>query len=708
MADEDGSRQHSPLKWRISIGADSYVFDTAALHMGNREAYTLSATNLAPEAAANSGAAVTPCAPANPSAEVGKIIRVMRTASMGGYLRFWTGVVVHFKTIRREGRIVGNHIRAASGWYFFERWVYTQQTMAQLRPGQGPEDATTSRIVIGQDRDGRPISAEQQLLDIAFFIAKNAEAGGYAPNALDTQYLSIPKGLRLPYDEMRDATIAQILDRILRYCPDAVVVNRPTGGYNRQVQIFTPGSGSKHAKYLDSPRVLSREDGADDTGLTGVRVQMETTGSADGTAYRSIDVEVAGTLSPHRTQYLTLQLDGRDTSRTIQRLNLKTEPAPSPSENAFWESRFGETTLKGAQGLKITYGKREVVLQPPGAAWTEAAFPRIALNASPQELGDAGVRFAVEKWSCTASYATQKDDGSPDRVIFGQALEIEVVTTNGTTREYSWTSAYSATSAEPKPVGLAAALLAQASKSGRYIAAVLALPQDPYEDLLDDNHYSHDAWPGPGDSYDGLICQTADYDLASHTVALRFGPPSQIAPQDLQHIMLGGRTRKTTAMSQKSRATGEVDGEEIDRGMAVAGGGAKTGAGQLGQLVIQPQDGGAKINNDPAAVSKSDAEIKPRELKYIVKDSEDRLQTKKTWAMMDAPEDDGSPFDASGLPDGLEVWGRVEYYTGGSGPQFRQYKMKWNAEQKAFIEQGSPTLITMLEACDCDCGSETE
>lgn len=55
-------------------------------------------------------------------------------------------------------------------------------------------------------------------------------------------------------------------------------------------------------------------------------------------------------------------------------------------------------------------------------------------------------------------------------------------------------------------------------------------------------------------------------------------------------------------------------------------------------------------------------------------------------------------ISSEGLPDGLEVWGRVEYDTSGATPKIVQYKDIWNAETGEFEESAEGELITELES----------
>lgn len=51
-----------------------------------------------------------------------------------------------------------------------------------------------------------------------------------------------------------------------------------------------------------------------------------------------------------------------------------------------------------------------------------------------------------------------------------------------------------------------------------------------------------------------------------------------------------------------------------------------------------------------------------------------------------------------GLPDGLEIWGRVEYDESSATPKLVQYKNVWNAAAGEFVENEEPELITTLES----------
>lgn len=57
---------------------------------------------------------------------------------------------------------------------------------------------------------------------------------------------------------------------------------------------------------------------------------------------------------------------------------------------------------------------------------------------------------------------------------------------------------------------------------------------------------------------------------------------------------------------------------------------------------------------------------------------------------------EGGLTSPSGLPDGTEIWGRVEYYTGGTSPVLRQYKDVWSSATQTFTESETATTIATI------------
>lgn len=690
--------QHNTKHWIIQVGGlgQWLAFESANLHMGNREAYTLSAGNLVVANAAGEATSATPVSVAVPQSIIGNSCRVFRVLPDGTKTAFWTGTVTRFRMIRSGGRVVGNTLTAAGGWHFLERLVYTQPAKFYFGEETEASERQTSRIVLGQSPTGSQIGVDQQLRNLAAFSTDHAGAGA-TPNAFS---VSLPVGFstfHLPHDEMRDATISQCLDRLLRYVPGVVIAQR-NGLERRFIDIFTAaavGYSKDAAGYMEGGKILEIDDGGDDSAIAGVRVEIEKVGSANGKAVRRMQVQLApegGTPGPG-WMYVTLQLSGREASRSIQRLDMQTEDFPaSLNDAAWWTARLGDAALKNVVGLAISDGARS------GAGNHPEWYPRIALKASPEAIEEAGLKSRIEKITCKASYTLNDEAGNLQKIVEEKPLEIEVITTSATTRQYTWTSAASVTGADPTPVGLAAALLAQHAQDGRSITALIRLPISGENDYyFNDIQSTHEGLPGPGDTYDGLVCQTADYDLAAHTVRVAFGPPSHVSPQDLASLMVGGRTRTSCSISAATLISGEVDGDKIDTTILAAGGGKAVGDGKVTRLVIPKTGSGtqSKIDIDPSKIGgESPLTIQPREITYLVADGGGGLQAKKAWIMASAEEEEGSQIPLGGIPEGTEIVVDVIWDTTSATPEFMQLKAKWDGT--AFVNNPAATQITAL------------
>ena len=71
-------------------------------------------------------------------------------------------------------------------------------------------------------------------------------------------------------------------------------------------------------------------------------------------------------------------------------------------------------------------------------------------------------------------------------------------------------------------------------------------------------------------------------------------------------------------------------------------------------------------------------------------------------ASSDLPLPDDMPWPYGGLPDGTEIWGRVEYDT--TNNKFVQYKLIWDAATRTFSESETATDII---ACDSHASQHT-
>lgn len=605
-----------------------------------------------------------------------------------GGTTIFRGIIVRAARRKSRGGTVSNTITAKAGWYFLERIPYVQKWKAMDSPtAEAPALIASNRVVLNQREDGSAMSAWEQIDDIlscAKLIYPNGviswadESGTGTTTALSVAHL--------PFDEMRDATCAQALERVLRFFPDISVA------FDSQFKIMAFRSAGLYdaTAYVDNyADQIKRIDEATDSFIDGVRVEILKTGTINGKTYSLVTAQTAGETGGINVLHGTLELSGRDASRSKQRLDAVTEALGDIDSPTWWKEKCPQVFGNVAAG--------DIVISDAGRSGEadKANYPRLAVTPM-QDIVAAGMLARVETFSCLAEVTRRNAEGDVLDVEKDLPVQIKLVTTNATTRTYTYTTAFSSTSGDPEPEGLAGALLAAHAGDGMALQIVARIPDS--SSLFDMSGGTHYWLPEPGDAYAGMIAQSVVFEFPSRTMTIDFGPATHLSIQDMAGMMSGFRARRTTSVAAKHRDTGEIDSDEIPMGVVAPAEAVQSGQGRRERFVVAIPDDGPKIDSDPAKItSETDKEMQPREI-TVYKKTTGGLQAFKLWVMATAGADDGSAYDPDFFPNGTQIPGRVVYIDS-SPPYFAQYSLTWNSATKTFTESANPTrMITDLES----------
>ena len=470
------------------------------------------------------------------------------------------------KTVFR-GRLVSRTLSAAKGtdrtesalcagpWHDMARLVYRQYwftaTGADL----------SSRLVLNQYEDGSAQSLSAELREIA---SQGAAACGYTVGSIPAN------SVNLPFDECRDITVADALRRELRLFPKYVC--RFDYAPEPPAFIIARVDGAEDAAYLaDIPQTARRKTFSEDV-ITGVDLEIETTGENNGVVYRQINHQRAGDTSTRNPSclYATLQLAGASSSTTTQTFDSKTEDIGSISSVDWWKSKHPRLANVAASAITISNATRT------------GSLPRISASTA-GELEAAGLQAEVDKFTCTAKIDTADD---VEENLF---LTMHFLTTNAKTKKYTFTTASSSTSGESVPLGLAKAILDERSSALRAETIAVRLG---------------DTLPVLGDAADGLILQSFDVDCDNLVATLNFGAPEWLSPEDMAGLLTGFRNKRTST-SCWSRASGKPQSAStVELGGIPPLSSTEFAPGTKAKTTIAPTgEGSGKIVLDPASLS---------------------------------------------------------------------------------------------------------
>ncbi len=421
---------------------------------------------------------------------------------------------------RSRGDLSSETCTISGPWSKMARLVYRQNWYTKT----GVE--LSSRLILNQTQSGAKQSLSSELSEI---LRHGASECGYQVGTISvgTQYL--------PFDECRDITVADAIRRELRFFPKAIV-RFDYSLATPQISISRPDTSSD-ASYIASIPKTSRDYTYTEHPITGVDLEIETVGSIDGVAYRQISHQKAGNTLAGNPDclYATLRLAGASSSTIRQSFDSKTENIPADlNDKSWWQTKHPRITTVDPNHLTITGATRS------GSSDADK-YPRISA-ASAGELEAAGLKYRTEKFTCKATISTADD--------VEEELELTMffVTTNATTRKYTWTVSSEATSGETVPSGLAAAILAD--RSGELLQERMMIRLGS-------------SLPCLGDACDGLLLQSFDVNCDDLTAELSFGQPEHLSPEDMASLLSGFRNKRTSTSSY-SRPTGKKEDDTKD------------------------------------------------------------------------------------------------------------------------------------------------
>lgn len=475
------------------------------------------------------------------------------TATYKGVCVF-RGDVATIVEAKGRGTDATQTVTCVGPWSKMARLVYRQNWFT------GGGYSRSSRLVLNQQQNGVAQNLNSELYEIA---SHGATPCGYtvaqADVAVSTQYL--------PFDECRDITVADAIRRELRFFPKAVC-RFDYSGATPALKIKKTANATTAAYVAAIPK-NRREYVYNAHPITGVDLEIETTGTVDGIEYRQIGHQTAGDTSAGNPDclYATLQIKGVSSSATRQSFKSVTEDIPQDlNDGSWWKAKHPRLANVAANAIAISEGSR-----------SPSNYPRISA-ATAGELEEAGLHCEVSKFTCKATITTADDK---EEEIF---LTMNFLTTNATgtaadPKTYTWVAESSSESGETVPSGLAATILAE--RAGSLLSERMTIRLG-------------DALPQLGDAIvetDGTVfLQSFDVDCASLTADLRFGVPDYLSPEDMAALLSGFRNKRTSS-SHTVRKTGKPDdnGSNVEMGAIPPLSSTEFAPGQKAKTIIGPK-----------------------------------------------------------------------------------------------------------------------
>lgn len=433
-------------------------------------------------------------------------------------------------------------------WAQLEQIVYQQLWQTTNGLDSNLVQARRSRVILGQDVAGNKIATNAEMISaVDWAIA----------NGADLAVGTIDAGVVIPYQELVDVTVAELIGTCLRWTPDAVVwfdyaVSPPALNIRRRrsLQSLSVAIDPQHSVGFG---FVSRED----LQVPAVALTYEKSHSYNGETWSTTEVDkypAEATGYEPRSLVATISLEG--SSSNVEEQLIETA-AIAETSASWWKQQTRALADYPVGDLQITAA---AVLESDGADGLQpSAYTKYLAEGSVQAWM-TGVTAGEVVVKANIKYTGSNSALKPLDTIFSVAL----TGTDASRSRYTRTQSF--TAAEETPVGLAQSL---------YEGLSFLHWQGDYTHVEDEvSGFAHPGntlnFTGGQDSWatmDAMI-QQVYMDLDQGETRLTFGPPEHLSPQDLVDRLRANRQARSTyqllerTTAQKAAAGGLTTGAQ--------------------------------------------------------------------------------------------------------------------------------------------------
>lgn len=480
-----------------------------------------------------------------------------------------------------------HQFEVAGPWWHLENLIY-QQTWNEIIPiGDAEEIRTinTGRVILGQNSQGNPINNGLQITKILQYAINQNAPISIGEIALDVTF---------PYDETKDISCAEAIQRLLRWSPDSIVwFDYSTQPYPT-LHIKRRSDASQSDLYLNqnicikSLQITPRND----LQSKSVVIKYEKIHHTNGQSWMSTEVDAhpeGATGREFKALVLTVELDGSRSQKVKQ--NVKTESILL--DCPLWWQRH----LPALQSIPLS----KISIKDPSRS---GKLPAELLEGSISPWMGRDVEEDLIR--AKISYETESEQ------VIDREVAIRLNTTNASTRVYE--QILSSEHPEPTPIGLARKLYDAVSVlqfDGEVILETKEINTSTLMGSVLNIHGGNQLW----ETMRATI-QTVKEDIDHGRTAISFGPAKHLGPDDLVELLRANRKRQATRNAGR-RITGKPSKANVlDQPTHSRIENTNTGPGNFGRLVfINEQDPSKKIVLDPNAI-KEDTFLELQEEDY--------------------------------------------------------------------------------------------
>lgn len=507
-----------------------------------------------------------------------------------------------------EGRVVRTPVHGsperedqryelAGPWWYLDDLVY-QQGWKQLSDFGDPLSPLTevdrSRLLLGMNADGNKIHTGLQItaaINYAILAGRPLQLGTIDPAA------------DAPWDELQDATCAEVIRKMLRWTPDTITwfdyTTSPPTLHVRRLSHLTSQSLSLSGGEgeITQLRLAPRPD----LQRSAVILKYERDDTVDGTDYAKIVTDAyPPAADPLDVGVLTMTLELGGGRRTFQKQPVTVDPIVEDGIN-WWKGKLpwlrDVTNLTISQGLATPDTLPNELIQGNISSWMEedAGTVEVTAEASYEVLADSSQAFHA-----TLNPVIEKRS----RV----KLSTRVRGTTASTRTYARLRSF--TPAEPIPVGLAQAIyesLSPLQYEGRLVLQQEEAGATAWLGRKLQLSGGRSEWSGMNAPIQSVIERIDDGQTELH-----FGPVTPLGADDLIELIRANRGRRPTFRLAERSEGSPGGGSEQEGPDATANDSPDLSGGTPEQLTVFQLSGDGRIVLDTADCD--DRELRVREL----------------------------------------------------------------------------------------------
>lgn len=476
-------------------------------------------------------------------------------------VRFFQGVVTRVPCFAKANQQFVSYEVQGPFWYL-QNLVYEQSWLQKknFQGNFGPalEPVRKSRVVLGQNAEGKALSAAEQVMEILSYARQCGGRFEVAPFEWDYP---------LPLDECRDLSCAEALSRVLRWAPDMVmfveyeVVGLPKIHLLRQknqIPLVLDVEGGAMKKLEITPR--------HDLQVPSVILKYETISRLGEGVWSQTEVErypIDAPLGQMKSVVLTLELEG---ARMLSLEQLIEVEAIEPANPLWWQTQVPSLRSIPKEAIEVKFFERKGFLP------------------------NALIKGTIADWmTCRAEEDTIIGHLSY-KALNGSHIEepvtLQLLTTDSESKTY--TSLYGLEEAEVPPRGLAKALWE--GLSILYHEGLVVLVGN---EKIENAYLGHKLFLKNGlGEWENMnaVVQSVHYALGLEEVTVRFGPAKHLGLDQLSEVFRTNRRRgdRVKAMQRASGQKGRS--ERLVQPKYTRFHNTERGAGNWKRLVLKYDD----------------------------------------------------------------------------------------------------------------------